>query len=271
MSTRRFEYNDEKSSKFWEIAVEGASHTVCYGKIGANGQSKTKDFDSEEAAAKDADKLIGQKTKKGYVEVTADAGESGDAGAQLRGLLGSLCQTDADEEVMQALCSALRDFDDETLTFEDDDGDEWEVSYVRGGDVIPHDSTPASFSKIATCVAEMYWDGGGPEVGFALDDDGSSAADGWLFDEIKSEYPEVCEKLEAAGGPIASFLAGQNALFFDPIETLSNGEPGMAFISHEGGGWVVVESMRDLDYGQILLRMLADAVTGSDHIPEIHF
>jgi Leucine-rich repeat (LRR) protein/predicted DNA-binding WGR domain protein len=60
------EYKDEKSSKFWQIVVEGDSHTVTYGKIGAKGTSKKKSFADAQAAQKDADKLIASKTKKGY-------------------------------------------------------------------------------------------------------------------------------------------------------------------------------------------------------------
>jgi predicted DNA-binding WGR domain protein len=68
MAARYFEYSDGKSHKFWEISVDGASHTVRYGKIGTNGTAKTKDFDDEDAAMKDATKLVAQKVKKGYEE-----------------------------------------------------------------------------------------------------------------------------------------------------------------------------------------------------------
>lgn len=40
-----------------------------FGKIGTDGQEKTKDFASDALAQKDADKLIAEKTKKGYEEV----------------------------------------------------------------------------------------------------------------------------------------------------------------------------------------------------------
>jgi predicted DNA-binding WGR domain protein len=63
------EYKDEKSAKFWKIDVNNNTHTVTYGKIGANGQSKTKTFDDAEKAIKDAEKLVKAKTKKGYQEV----------------------------------------------------------------------------------------------------------------------------------------------------------------------------------------------------------
>ena len=67
-STRRFELVDGASSKFWEISLAGASFTARYGRIGSSGQSTTKHFDTEEMAAAAHDKLVAEKTKKGYVE-----------------------------------------------------------------------------------------------------------------------------------------------------------------------------------------------------------
>jgi predicted DNA-binding WGR domain protein len=66
---RRFEFSEGSSNKFWEIRVEGDTHTVRFGKIGTDGQTKTKEFESAAAAKADADKLIAEKTKKGYEEV----------------------------------------------------------------------------------------------------------------------------------------------------------------------------------------------------------
>lgn len=71
--TRRFEYKDEKSSKFWEISVAGNGFTVRYGKIGTDGQTQTKEFADAAAAEKHAQKMIAEKTGKGYLEVGADA------------------------------------------------------------------------------------------------------------------------------------------------------------------------------------------------------
>ena len=67
-STRRFEFSEGKSNKFWEIAVQGAEVTVRYGRIGTQGQSNTKSFPDEAAAARHAEKLIEEKTGKGYRE-----------------------------------------------------------------------------------------------------------------------------------------------------------------------------------------------------------
>lgn len=69
---RRFEFNDGKSQKFWEIALEGDSFSVRYGRIGADGQSSTKTYASAADAEKEANKLIASKVKKGYAEVAVD-------------------------------------------------------------------------------------------------------------------------------------------------------------------------------------------------------
>jgi len=67
-----FEFEDEKSSKFWQIEVEDESFTVTFGKIGTDGQTQTKDFDTEEQCLKEAQKLIDEKLKKGYVDKTTE-------------------------------------------------------------------------------------------------------------------------------------------------------------------------------------------------------
>jgi predicted DNA-binding WGR domain protein len=65
---RSFVYSDEKSNKFWNIEIDGKSYTVNYGKVGTNGQTVLKDFDTEEACQKAVDKLVKEKTGKGYKE-----------------------------------------------------------------------------------------------------------------------------------------------------------------------------------------------------------
>jgi DNA ligase 1 len=67
-AVRHFEFVEGKSSKFWEISVDGCEVTVRYGRIGADGTSKVKTFADAAAAQRDADKLIAEKTGKGYVE-----------------------------------------------------------------------------------------------------------------------------------------------------------------------------------------------------------
>lgn len=78
-ATRRFEYKEEKSSKFWEIQVEGNGFTVRYGKIGTDGQTQAKEFSDAATAEKQAQKLIAEKTGKGYQEVCAGGATSSQA------------------------------------------------------------------------------------------------------------------------------------------------------------------------------------------------
>ena len=65
----RYEFVDGSSSKFWDITLDGSSFTVVYGKIGTAGTTQTKTFDDDAKALKEHDKLVAEKTKKGYAEV----------------------------------------------------------------------------------------------------------------------------------------------------------------------------------------------------------
>ncbi len=65
---RYFEFIDGTSKKFWEIALDGASFTTRYGKIGTDGQQSLKEYDTAAKAKIEYDKLVAEKTKKGYLE-----------------------------------------------------------------------------------------------------------------------------------------------------------------------------------------------------------
>jgi len=67
---RMFEFSEGTSNKFWEVWREGAQVFTRYGKIGASGQVTVKDEGDEAKASKLHEKLIGEKTRKGYVEKT---------------------------------------------------------------------------------------------------------------------------------------------------------------------------------------------------------
>ncbi len=69
MEMQRFEFSDGSSNKFWQIAREGATLRVAFGKIGTAGQAQLKELASEAAAIAEHDKLVKEKTKKGYVPV----------------------------------------------------------------------------------------------------------------------------------------------------------------------------------------------------------
>ena len=69
---RVFVFQDFKSQKFWSIDVVGTDVTVNYGKLGTDGQTQVKNYSTAEEAEKAANKLIAEKTKKGYVETAEE-------------------------------------------------------------------------------------------------------------------------------------------------------------------------------------------------------
>ena len=75
---RTFSYSDAKSHKFWTIDVTGTDFAVTYGKIGTAGQTAAKSFATAEKCQAEADKLVREKTGKGYVETTPKASVSDD-------------------------------------------------------------------------------------------------------------------------------------------------------------------------------------------------
>jgi predicted DNA-binding WGR domain protein len=76
MSRREFHFQEGTSQKFWAIDVTGARFTVQFGRLGTAGQTQTKQLGSDQEAQKAADKLIAEKTKKGYKEVGSAASPS---------------------------------------------------------------------------------------------------------------------------------------------------------------------------------------------------
>ncbi|MGL6073122.1 MAG: WGR domain-containing protein [Fimbriiglobus sp.] len=70
---RTFTFSDSKSHKFWNIDVQGTKFIVTYGKIGTAGQTSEKEWPSDAKCQAEADKLIKEKTGKGYVETTPQA------------------------------------------------------------------------------------------------------------------------------------------------------------------------------------------------------
>lgn len=69
MNRREFQFSEGSSNKFWSIELRELSFIVHYGRVGTHGQSQEKTFGTADAAKKEHDKLIAEKTKKGYAEV----------------------------------------------------------------------------------------------------------------------------------------------------------------------------------------------------------
>ncbi|MBX9668906.1 MAG: DNA ligase [Candidatus Obscuribacterales bacterium] len=65
---RYFEFVEGNASKFWSIWMEGSNVIVKYGRIGTNGQEKTKTFTNQNDARRYYDDIIEEKLEKGYEE-----------------------------------------------------------------------------------------------------------------------------------------------------------------------------------------------------------
>jgi predicted DNA-binding WGR domain protein len=65
---RYFELVAGTSRKFWAISLSGSDVTTRWGRIGTDGQSKAKTFKDAATAKREHDKLIAEKTSKGYTE-----------------------------------------------------------------------------------------------------------------------------------------------------------------------------------------------------------
>jgi predicted DNA-binding WGR domain protein len=76
MRRREFQFHEGKSQKFWAVTVEGTQQTVQFGRIGTTGQTQQKTFSTPEAARQASEKLISEKLRKGYVEVSLDSASS---------------------------------------------------------------------------------------------------------------------------------------------------------------------------------------------------
>jgi DNA ligase-1 len=65
---RYFEFAEGSSSKFWEVWLDGSDVVTQWGKIGTPGRETRKSFPDAAKAQKEYDKLLAEKTGKGYVE-----------------------------------------------------------------------------------------------------------------------------------------------------------------------------------------------------------
>lgn len=67
-------FQDSKSNKFWRARCIGPNLEVNFGRIGSQGQTQTKRYDSPEDAGLERDKQAREKYKKGYID--GDGGPS---------------------------------------------------------------------------------------------------------------------------------------------------------------------------------------------------
>lgn len=98
------EFKDEKSSKFWQVEQDDSALIISYGKIGTEGKTIEKEFDDEEEAKIERDKLIKAKIKKGYIYSNGGDSESNESATHI-----------FDEEISEELKSFIEDDDLESF------------------------------------------------------------------------------------------------------------------------------------------------------------
>ncbi|MFP3597099.1 DUF4240 domain-containing protein [Chryseobacterium sp. SIMBA_029] len=67
---RHFINQNELSDKFWNIEYQGTTQKILFGKTGTKGRETVKEFTDEQECIRESEKLINQKIKKGYTEIT---------------------------------------------------------------------------------------------------------------------------------------------------------------------------------------------------------
>src|SRR5688500_11031228 len=67
---------DDKSKKFWRARRDKTDLYVNWGRIGTDGQTQLKEFDSTAACEKEYQKLVESKRAKGYVDEGGAAEEA---------------------------------------------------------------------------------------------------------------------------------------------------------------------------------------------------
>ncbi|MGI9470486.1 MAG: WGR domain-containing protein [Rubripirellula sp.] len=68
IASKRFEYSDDKSYKFWTIELDGTLLTTRFGRIGSSGQTREVRLNSIAMAKRDYLRRIAEKLKAGYQE-----------------------------------------------------------------------------------------------------------------------------------------------------------------------------------------------------------
>lgn len=297
MAKRYFEFSEGTSNKFWEIDLEGASVTTRYGKIGTDGQMTLKEEGTPDKAQKLYDKLVKEKTGKGYVEKTAGGGSaapaavaSKPAGADFKAAwaalvnaknlpealeqhLSFLCDTPACKKVLKDLCAAATSAkaSDETLTvvFTSPDGTEFEGEEWTMEASPPYTGkydklVPKSHQRFASVHNGMSLEGLDVPLSFSGVNDGMLTGSSFEDEYLEESEPELYEKFQDKELPIVDVIGHhQDWVLYNFLKKTKLGEPALQYISHEGGG---LDAPYDQSLGVtgVFLRLLASDVLGTN-------
>ena len=177
---------------------------------------------------------------------------------KLKELLIDLCSTDEDKLVLEELCKKVVTVTENSFEFEDQ-----KFTYEKSTNrkIRNENFFPKSFLEILKSFDSLTWYDG--DAGLKFDEDGFTIAYDFLLEGLEEE------EQEEYGGSMCCFAAYQNAVFIDESRKLKNGEDALGFISHGSCEWEEVRSADNLNYKQILLRMISDVAIETNYIDEI--
>jgi predicted DNA-binding WGR domain protein len=279
-------FKDDKSDKFWKIKTSGNSFTVTYGKTGTNGQTQVKEFASEEKCLKEAEKLVSEKLKKGYLPFKGGVHKrkskaqkpkeklsqeqtlsykqqwsaienSKDKSKAVYNHLLFLCETPDCKKILRQMCDFV-----ESVGIDDDD----RLSIHFGGDsyfigLAPYvgkydKAVPESHRQVCNYHREITLEGGDTPIVFnGVNKKGqlySNAFDPHDFDDI-----EVIE--ENSETVVAPIDYKQDYIIYHPTIRTARQEPALCFLSHEGDGLYPPYSKK-LGLTGVLLRLFAQEI-----------
>lgn len=286
-----FEMVEGSSAKFWEIDLEGTKVITRFGRIGASGQSSEKEESTAEKAQTLYEKLIAEKTKKGYQEVV-ETGTQVSEQLTIRQLWDKIVANDVnafkqylallgpqeeDRVVIAKIASRFRSASileaeclevslAPTSDWELEEGEEEEVNPVafsRPYEGPAPEGLPSSIMEACKIANGIEFESaGGGYLGFMGINKGNfGGAGGWdpgAFDE---------EEIEGLSGAMDY---GQNWICFNDHKKNKLGEPQLVFVSHEGGGPEVIKKADKLTYGQVMLRVISQYFTDTKELDQVY-
>ncbi|MDR1315868.1 MAG: WGR domain-containing protein [Spirochaetales bacterium] len=240
-----FVYRDEKSNKFWSIEVTDNCFTVTFGRVGTAGQTQEKSFADETTCRKEADKLIAEKRKKGYVEQVGESEDSATAAGNsyraewekivhaadkpraLTEHFKYLADTAEQEKTLHGLlqqimnkCAGVKIEDDKlVITF---DGENEITASSPLAKINP--KYPKTFQAVLRKHAHIHWG----ENMFDLAE--IDVGDIGIEDEELAEYG-----IKSVFNLTGCIWDYSDCWFFHPKKKNKSGEPQLVFLDHEGG------------------------------------
>jgi predicted DNA-binding WGR domain protein len=266
-------YKDDKSDKFWKIEVNENSFTVTYGKTGTAGTSQTKDFDSEAKCLKEAEKLVAEKKKKGYVPGNVNESTNTkalnskphyskmlntkskkDLHVALIEHFSYLVDTPGFERVLSAVMSVASEMTMKKDVLHIKLNSETVLVAEPPLNAAKYEGYPESFRRLMAQHSSLSID---YPINCSLYASDSFMDDGW---------GEGCEELEKYDDVKTAINIGSDLYIYHPEEKNTFGESVLYFLDHEEGS---LGASEDMNAGSLFLTKLCEILEIKVEIPKV--